>query len=38
VDNNILTPTLKIKRNELEKHYAQRIAQWQKARGVVFEG
>jgi long-chain acyl-CoA synthetase len=38
VENNIVTPTLKIKRNELEKHYAPRLLQWQKGKGVIWEG
>ncbi|MFP5440385.1 MAG: AMP-binding protein [Gammaproteobacteria bacterium] len=37
VENNIVTPTLKIKRNELEKHYADRLPQWQKGKGVIWE-
>ncbi|MFZ5723376.1 MAG: AMP-binding protein [Pseudomonadota bacterium] len=37
VENNIVTPTLKIKRNELEKHYADRLPKWQKGKGVIWE-
>jgi len=37
VENNIVTPTLKIKRNELEKHYAERLMKWQKCKGVHWE-
>lgn len=37
VENNIVTPTLKIKRNELEKHYATRLAGWQHGKGVIWE-
>ncbi|MCG8436695.1 MAG: AMP-binding protein [Pseudomonadales bacterium] len=37
VENNMITPTLKLKRNEIEKHYADGIAQWGKTRGVVWE-
>ncbi|MGH8493327.1 MAG: AMP-binding protein [Moraxellaceae bacterium] len=37
VENGIITPTLKIKRNELEKHYGERLSKWQEAKGVVWE-
>ncbi len=37
VENNLITPTLKLKRNEIEKRYADDIAQWSKTRGVVWE-
>lgn len=37
VENGIITPTLKIKRNELEKHYAAPMAVWQDSKGVVWE-
>lgn len=37
VENNLITPTLKLKRNEIEKRYAQGIAQWSKTKGVVWE-
>ncbi|MBZ2190584.1 AMP-binding protein [Alcanivorax sp. JB21] len=36
VENNLLTPTLKLKRNELEKLYQDRLAGWAKQRGVVW--
>ena len=37
VENNLITPTLKLKRNEIEKRYGDDIAQWSKTRGVVWE-
>ncbi|MCG8392311.1 MAG: AMP-binding protein [Pseudomonadales bacterium] len=37
VENSMITPTLKLKRNEIEKHYAEGIAQWSKTKGVVWE-
>ncbi|MFZ5756184.1 MAG: AMP-binding protein [Pseudomonadota bacterium] len=37
VENGIVTPTLKIKRNELEKHYAERLTKWQSGKGVIWE-
>ncbi len=37
VENNIVTPTLKIKRNELEKFYAARLPAWSAGKGVVWE-
>lgn len=37
VENNLITPTLKLKRNEIEKRYADDIVQWSKTRGVVWE-
>ncbi|MFP5382574.1 MAG: AMP-binding protein [Gammaproteobacteria bacterium] len=37
VENGIVTPTLKIKRNELEKHYAAHLPVWAKAKGVIWE-
>ncbi|MDF1630917.1 MAG: AMP-binding protein [Alcanivoracaceae bacterium] len=36
VENGMLTPTLKMKRNELEKLYADRVPEWARARGVVW--
>src|SRR5690606_19749305 len=36
VENNLLTPTLKLKRNELEKVYKDRLAGWAAQRGVVW--
>ena len=35
LENNLLTPTLKIKRNELEKKYAANYEIWQGQKGVV---
>lgn len=37
VENNMITPTLKLKRNEIEKHYAEGISQWSKTRGVIWQ-
>lgn len=37
VENNLITPTLKLKRNEIEKRYADDIVQWSKTRGIVWE-
>lgn len=36
VENNLLTPTLKLKRNELEKVYCDRLPGWAAKRGVVW--
>jgi len=36
VENGLLTPTLKLKRNELEKCYADRVPGWSRSRGVVW--
>ncbi|MDX1805088.1 MAG: AMP-binding protein [Alcanivorax sp.] len=37
VENNLITPTLKLKRNEIDKYYAKQIPQWAKSRGVIWE-
>lgn len=37
VENNMITPTLKLKRNVIEEHYAEGIKQWSKTKGVVWE-
>ena len=38
VENNMLTPTMKIKRNVVEKHYHEKIEQWAELNeNVVFE-
>jgi long-subunit acyl-CoA synthetase (AMP-forming) len=37
VENNLITPTLKLKRNEIEKRYGDAIVRWSKTRGVVWE-
>ena len=37
VENNMITPTLELKRNVIEEHYAEGVAQWSKTRGVVWE-
>ncbi len=37
VENNLITPTLKLKRNEIEKRYAADIPNWSKTKGVVWE-
>jgi long-chain acyl-CoA synthetase len=36
VENGMLTPTLKMKRNELEKLYADRVPEWSRKRGVIW--
>ncbi|WP_229148160.1 AMP-binding protein [Alcanivorax sp. 1008] len=36
VENGMLTPTLKMKRNELEKLYADRVPEWARGRGVIW--
>ncbi len=35
VDNGLLTPTLKIKRREIEKHYAHHYSAWYQQKAVV---
>ena len=37
VENGMITPTLKLKRNEIEKHYADDLPGWGKSRGVIWE-
>lgn len=37
VENSMITPTLKLKRNVIEEHYAEGIKQWSKTKGVVWE-
>lgn len=36
IENGLLTPTLKLKRGELEKLYQPRMAEWSAARGVIW--
>lgn len=36
VENNLLTPTLKLKRNEIEKLYADRVPGWAGKKGVIW--
>jgi long-chain acyl-CoA synthetase len=38
VENGFITPTLKIKRSVLEKHYEPRFETWKKARQPVVWG
>lgn len=38
VENNLLTPTLKLKRNELEALYDQQLAGWARQGGVIWAG
>jgi len=35
VDNGLLTPTMKIKRKEIEKQYSNRYDEWYQQKGVV---
>jgi long-chain acyl-CoA synthetase len=35
VDNGLLTPTMKIKRNKIEKQYAARYDEWYQQKGIV---
>ncbi len=37
VENGLITTTLKLKRNEIEKHYAADLPEWGKSRGVIWE-
>ncbi|MCK0155530.1 AMP-binding protein [Alcanivorax sp. S6407] len=37
VENNMITPTLKLKRNVIEDHYGESIKEWCKTKGVVWE-
>lgn len=36
IENNLLTPTLKLKRNELEALYGDRLSGWERRRGVIW--
>lgn len=36
VDNNMLTPTMKIKRNVVEAHYKAQMEEWAELNGAVF--
>lgn len=37
VENGVMTPTLKIKRNQLQKLYGDRFATWSRQRGIIWE-
>jgi long-chain acyl-CoA synthetase len=36
VENNMLTPTMKLKRNEIEGHYMDKLPEWAKKGGVIW--
>jgi len=36
IGNGLITPTLKVKRNELEKRYAPKYAQWYEEKETVI--
>lgn len=36
IENSMLTPTLKIRRHELERHYAKQVPQWETAKDEVM--
>ncbi|MBL4723281.1 AMP-binding protein [Alloalcanivorax sp.] len=37
VENGLITPTLKLKRNEIEKYYEADLPTWAASRGVIWE-